>query len=402
MANYTRTTTVDSAPSGDSVKQAILDLDTDLTGHVAAYNAHDTATTSVHGFTGTKTGSGAMVGATSPTLVTPVLGVATATSINKVALTAPATSATLTIADGKTLTCSNTLTLAGTDSTTITFPSTSCTVARTDAANSFTGTQTITDTATDTSADFLTITATIRETSDATHNHIGIASDVSTYAVDGLTTNSGSLAGIQANAYINSASHSGTLAQQAGVSARSGIYMCGFGGAVTATYAGYFGVINNSANGTITNAYGVYIYNAGVVGTMTNRYGLSIAASAGSGTLSMGVEIGSLSGTQSIKTGMKINAISGASTTNYGIHIGNVSGATNNYSIYTGTGDVRFGGLVNTTEHYEVDGTQVISNRVVDARCDDTINTSAWDSTTAGVLDSLRDAMVTHGLIAAS
>src|SRR3990167_2832811 len=34
-------------------------------------------------------------------LTTPVLGVATATSINKVAITAPATSATLTIADGK-------------------------------------------------------------------------------------------------------------------------------------------------------------------------------------------------------------------------------------------------------------------------------------------------------------
>ena len=78
MSTYVRTTTVDAAPSGDSVKQAILDLDTDLTGHVAAYNTHvaaynthvaaynthDTATTSVHGFTGTKTGSGAMVGAT--------------------------------------------------------------------------------------------------------------------------------------------------------------------------------------------------------------------------------------------------------------------------------------------------------------------------------------------------
>lgn len=41
---------------------------------------------------------------TSPTLTTPALGVATATSVNKVALTAPASSATLTIADGKTLT----------------------------------------------------------------------------------------------------------------------------------------------------------------------------------------------------------------------------------------------------------------------------------------------------------
>ncbi|NGX96786.1 MAG: hypothetical protein G4V63_16695, partial [Candidatus Afipia apatlaquensis] len=40
----------------------------------------------------------------SPSLTTPTLGVATATSINKVAITAPATSATLTIPDGVTLT----------------------------------------------------------------------------------------------------------------------------------------------------------------------------------------------------------------------------------------------------------------------------------------------------------
>jgi len=66
------------------------------------------------------TGTGAAVFNTSPALVTPTLGVATATSLNKVAITAPATSATLTIADGKTLTVSNTLTLAGTDASTIT------------------------------------------------------------------------------------------------------------------------------------------------------------------------------------------------------------------------------------------------------------------------------------------
>lgn len=79
---------------------------------------------------------------TSPTLVTPALGVATATSVNKVAITAPATSATLTVADGKTLTCNNSITFAGTDATTMTFPSTSASVARTDAAQTFTGTQT--------------------------------------------------------------------------------------------------------------------------------------------------------------------------------------------------------------------------------------------------------------------
>ena len=90
-----------------------------------------------------ETGTGALVFATSPTLTTPTLGVAAATSINKVAITAPATGSTLTIADGKTATVNNTLTFAGTDSTTMTFPGTSATIARTDAANSFTGNQTI-------------------------------------------------------------------------------------------------------------------------------------------------------------------------------------------------------------------------------------------------------------------
>ena len=75
-----------------------------------------------------ETGSGSAVFATSPTLVTPTLGVASATSVNKVTLTAPATGSTLTIADGKTLTASNSITLAGTDSTTMTFPPASTSV----------------------------------------------------------------------------------------------------------------------------------------------------------------------------------------------------------------------------------------------------------------------------------
>ena len=66
----------------------------------------------------------------------------TATTVNKVAITAPASASTLTIADGKTLTANNTLTLAGTDATTQTFPTTSATIARTDAAQTFTGIQT--------------------------------------------------------------------------------------------------------------------------------------------------------------------------------------------------------------------------------------------------------------------
>jgi len=78
----------------------------------------------------------------SPTLVTPALGIATATSINKVAITAPATAATLTIADGKTLTANNSIAFTGTDGTTITLPLTSATMARTDASQTFSAPQT--------------------------------------------------------------------------------------------------------------------------------------------------------------------------------------------------------------------------------------------------------------------
>lgn len=61
------------------------------------------------------TGSGSYVKATSPTLVTPALGVASATSINRVAITAPATGSTLTIVEGATLTASATATVSGTN-----------------------------------------------------------------------------------------------------------------------------------------------------------------------------------------------------------------------------------------------------------------------------------------------
>jgi len=84
---------------------------------------------SFDGFT-TVTGTGTNVLATSPVLVTPTLGVATATTINKVAITAPATGSTLTIAEGKTLTASNTLTFTGTDASSVNF-STGGTVAYT-------------------------------------------------------------------------------------------------------------------------------------------------------------------------------------------------------------------------------------------------------------------------------
>jgi len=74
-----------------------------------------------------ETGSGALVFATSPSLVTPSLGVATATSINGNTFTSG--SYTLTGSASKTLTFNNSITLAGTDSTTWTGPSSNATLA---------------------------------------------------------------------------------------------------------------------------------------------------------------------------------------------------------------------------------------------------------------------------------
>jgi hypothetical protein len=61
-------------------------------------------------------------------LTTPDIGAATATSINKVAITAPATSATLTIANGKTFIVNNNITLTGTDGVQINLGSTNGTL----------------------------------------------------------------------------------------------------------------------------------------------------------------------------------------------------------------------------------------------------------------------------------
>jgi len=94
---------------------------TTVTGTTSGYFLYNNAGTLGGAAT---TGSGSVVLATSPTLVTPTLGAASATSINKVAVTAPATSATLTLADGSTLATSGafSITLTSTAATNVTLP----------------------------------------------------------------------------------------------------------------------------------------------------------------------------------------------------------------------------------------------------------------------------------------
>lgn len=85
--------------------------------------------------------SGSVATATTTPAITLSLGAITPTTVNGNTITTG--TGTLTLGAGKTLTASNSLTLAGTDATVMTFPTTSATIARTDAANTFAGIQTL-------------------------------------------------------------------------------------------------------------------------------------------------------------------------------------------------------------------------------------------------------------------
>jgi hypothetical protein len=82
--------------------------------------------------------SGTVATATTTPAITIIAGAITPTTVNGITISGSGSFALGT----KNLTISNTLTLAGTDGTIMTFPTTSATLARTDATNTFTGIQT--------------------------------------------------------------------------------------------------------------------------------------------------------------------------------------------------------------------------------------------------------------------
>lgn len=92
----------------------------------------------------TTTGTGSVVLATSPSLTTPNIGVATATSLNKVTITAPGTSATLTLITGSSLITAGAFsqTHTATATTNSTYPAGTHTLAGLDVVQSWTAVQT--------------------------------------------------------------------------------------------------------------------------------------------------------------------------------------------------------------------------------------------------------------------
>ncbi|OHA62620.1 MAG: hypothetical protein A2117_01015 [Candidatus Wildermuthbacteria bacterium GWA2_46_15] len=195
-----------------SVANGGTNLNTIAAGSILAANTLDTLTavTSISGlkvlqnnagttsWAGT-TGTGNVVMDNSPTLITPTLGAATATSINKLTITAPAVSAILTIANNKTFTVNNTITLASlADGQVFTFPAAGGNV--TVLGNTTTGTgSTIVLAASPTITTPTLITPTIADFTNATHAH----SSSST----GGTVSHTSLSNIGTNTHVQIDSH---------------------------------------------------------------------------------------------------------------------------------------------------------------------------------------------------
>lgn len=130
----TLSTTITGLIKGDGTAISAATAGTDyVTGsstNTFTNKTYDTAGSgnsfSINGVAATaNTGTGSVVRASSPTLVTPALGVATATSLNGATITTT-TSGTLTLANSSTLATSgaNSITLTSTGSTNVTLPTT--------------------------------------------------------------------------------------------------------------------------------------------------------------------------------------------------------------------------------------------------------------------------------------
>lgn len=193
------------------------------------------------GLSGT-TGSGNIVLATSPTLVTPTLGVATATSINSLTITT--STGTLTITNAKTLSISNSLTLAGTDGTMLTFQGTDTYIGR--------GT---TDTLTNKTLTSPTVNTPITNQGTTT---------MSAQAVDGTQ---------QSGVYKRTLAASETFTQSGFATGRVFIVRVAQGSGTTYTVTWWSGITwittNSAAPVQTTTSNGVTVYGFIVTGTNT-------------------------------------------------------------------------------------------------------------------------------------
>ena len=249
-----------------------------------------------------------------------------------------------------------------------------------------------------------------------------ITSDVSNVAIGGnalgAETTGGYSIAIGENALANhngSSNHANTaIGRNALINCTGGENMAFGAGAGSGVSSGnYNALIGNNAGSTITTGSDNICIGGGAnVAANNNTNSISIGRSV-VGNGSNTVTIGNSSNTAYFFTG-KLATLSNANLslvpngTGYTIigDAGTTSHSFNTNDDLLVSGRLEVDGIlyadstVDTSDVYKVDGVQVVSNRVIDARADDVANSG--DATTDGLIDALRDAMITHGLIAAA
>lgn len=210
------------------------------------------------------------------------------------------TLADLTLAgtDGKTLTVNNSLTLAGTDATTMTFPSTNATLARTDAAQTFTGVQTMTSPALTTPAITGAITGTYSFGGTPTwptfnQNTTGTASNVTgTVAVANGGTGATTLTGL-----IKGTGTTAMVAATAGTD-----------------YVAPGGALGTPSSGTLTNCTGLPLAGLAAAAYATANTASTLVQRDASGNFTAGTVTAALTGNATtattLQTARTINGVS--------------------------------------------------------------------------------------------
>ncbi len=158
--------------------------------------------------------------------------------------------------------------------------------------------------------------------------------------------------------------------------------------------------VANNVGGTITspdNAFGVYM--GGLTLTPANGWS-AFFGFMGSGAVAVaaGETVPSAFGEY---IGPMTKSGTGTINASYGLYIEAQAVGATNWGVYVAGNNSYFGGDVWLAGVLQVDGIQVVSNRVIDSRIDDTIG-STFGTTEQGILDACRDALITHGLCAAA
>jgi len=353
-----------------------------------------------------ETGTGSLVFANTPTLVTPVLGDATATTINKLSVTQPSTSATLTIINNKTLTVNNTVAFTGTDNSTLTF-GTGGTVAYTEnKLNAFASTTSaelagnITDETGTGSLVFANtptlVTPTIGDATATTINKLTITAP----------TTSATLTLVTGSTLITSGAHSLTLTTTADTTVTfptTGLLinsnettlssLSSVGTITTGTWSGLFGAVTGANLTNLTSANLTGTIPATVLGNSSFYIGtIQIALNRATGNLTLaGVNFGTTDVTTSftIPIGTTVSRPSTPATGNIRYNTD-----TTNYEGFDGTNWSKMGsGLTPTpvkTSSYTALEAQLV-------RCDSAggsflvmLPASPFDGATVGVIDVTR------------